>query len=67
MNEPAPRTLETTAGERFELHPIAGGHERVFVGRWTWRDAVPWTEEQIAAKVRLGVWRVVRGKDAARP
>ena len=61
-----PRTFVTSTGVRFELYPFAGGHERVFHGAWTWRDAKAWSEDEIARKVRLGLWRRAASKEARR-
>ena len=61
-----PRTFVTSTGVRFELHEFGEGHERVFAGAWTWRDAVAWSEDEIARKVRLGLWRRVASKEARR-
>ena len=58
-----PRTFVTSRGVRFELHEFGEGHERVFAGAWTWRDAVAWSEDEIARKVRLGLWKRVAAKE----
>jgi hypothetical protein len=56
----------TSTGVRFELHEFGEGHERVFHGSWIWRDAKAWSEDEIARKVRLGLWRRAASKEARR-
>jgi len=50
-------------GEPFTLERVEGGWRRVFDprGGWTWTDGATWSDDEVARKVRLGVWRRVKG------
>ncbi len=53
-------------GEPFTLQREGEGWRRVFdPARWTWDEARLWSDDEVAAKVRAGVWRRVTGKARA--